>query len=240
MKYAIIAAGEGSRLASEGLGSPKPLVPLCGVPMIERLIRIFLMHDAEEIVIVVNRLHPAPQAYLQQLMEQHPTWPLRVLVATTPSSMHSLAVLAPHLQDSPFVLTTVDTVFPPSDFAHYIAAFRQLLAEGKDGLMAVTDYVDDEKPLYLSTDAQARILGFHDQCESHCHFISGGIYALTPRALDTLQRCLEEGQSRMRNFQRALIADGLWLQAHLFSKILDIDHASDVAKAEEFLQKLST
>ena len=41
----------------------------------------------------------------------------------------------------------------------------------------------------------------------------------------------------MRNFQRALVADGLRLQAWPFSKVLDIDHASDIQKAEGFLMK---
>ena len=58
MKFAIIAAGEGSRLAEEGITAPKPLIPLDGVPMIERLVRIFAANDAEEIVIIVNRLRP--------------------------------------------------------------------------------------------------------------------------------------------------------------------------------------
>ena len=39
----------------------------------------------------------------------------------------------------------------------------------------------------------------------------------------------------MRNFQRALVEDGLKLKAYPFSKILDVDHASDIAKAEDFL-----
>ena len=41
MKFAIIAAGEGSRLAREGVDLPKPLVTVGGEPMIERLARIF-------------------------------------------------------------------------------------------------------------------------------------------------------------------------------------------------------
>jgi hypothetical protein len=41
----------------------------------------------------------------------------------------------------------------------------------------------------------------------------------------------------MRNFQRALLRDGLQLQAWAFSKVLDVDHQSDIAKAEEFLKE---
>lgn len=40
MKFAIISAGEESRLSQEGVALPKPLVQLNGVAMIDRLIRI--------------------------------------------------------------------------------------------------------------------------------------------------------------------------------------------------------
>ena len=40
----------------------------------------------------------------------------------------------------------------------------------------------------------------------------------------------------MRNFQRQLVKDGLRLKAYPFSKILDVDHASDIEKAETFLR----
>ena len=40
---------------------------------------------------------------------------------------------------------------------------------------------------------------------------------------------------QMRNFQRQLVADGLKLKAYPFTKILDVDHASDIVKAENFL-----
>jgi len=46
---------------------------------------------------------------------------------------------------------------------------------------------------------------------------------------------MERGESRMRNFQRALIADGRRLKAWPFSKVLDIDHATDIKKAEDFI-----
>ena len=50
-----------------------------------------------------------------------------------------------------------------------------------------------------------------------------------------IARCMEKGMSRMRNFQRQLVADGLKLKAYPFTKILDVDHASDIVKAENFL-----
>ena len=69
MKFAIIAAGEGSRLAEEGVSLPKPLVRLNGEAMVERLMRIFKANGAEEIVVIVNRLHPATEAFVRQLAD---------------------------------------------------------------------------------------------------------------------------------------------------------------------------
>ena len=41
----------------------------------------------------------------------------------------------------------------------------------------------------------------------------------------------------MRNFQRRLVESGMKLKAYPFRKIIDIDHAEDIAKAEKFLSK---
>ena len=244
MKFAIIAAGEGSRLATEGVPQPKPLIPLCGVPMIERLISIFHRCGAEEIIVAVNSARPETHQYLLGFSEANPTFPLHIVVADTPSSMHTFAALAPYLQEAPFCLTTVDTIFQEEAFRAYLHATEQYLLDGYDGCMAVTDFVDDESPLYVAATSQFDITGFHDKITEapnstlrESYFISGGIYTLSPKALTTLSRCMEEGQHRLRNFQRGLIADGLKLKAHLFDKILDIDHASDIAKAECFLQE---
>ena len=48
---------------------------------------------------------------------------------------------------------------------------------------------------------------------------------------------MNNGESRMRNFQRALIREGKRLKAWQFSKVIDIDHVSDIAKAEELCAK---
>ena len=101
--------------------------------------------------------------------------------------------------------------------------------------MAVTSDIDDEKPLYVQVTDEYAISNFCDTQEERCAHVSGGIYCLTRQSLYTLERCIAEGKSRMRNFQRQLVADGLHLQAYPFSKIIDVDHCSDIAKAEELL-----
>lgn len=232
MDYAIIAAGEGSRLAQEGIGYPKPLVPLNGVPLIERLIRIFARHNARSISIIINSRQSETRRLLKALAAQ---FPLNIVVKDTPSSMHSMHALAPYLRRGRFCLTTVDTIFGEEQFGAYIEAFENSTS---DGLMAVTDFIDDEKPLYVSTTPDLRITGFHDTPPKEIQYISGGIYALSPASLDTLEKCIAAGEARMRNFQRRLVAEGHKLDAYPFGKIIDIDHAEDIKKAEEFIGSL--
>lgn len=239
MKYAVIAAGEGSRLSKEGIDVPKPLVKVHGESLIDRLIRIFMEHEADEIIVICNEAMPDVYAHLCDLKAdgfQDVRVPLRLLMKRTPSSMHSLYAMSPWLKDSPFCLTTVDTVFLEQAFADYIRTFNQAVNHGVDALMGVTRYVDDEKPLYVETDSALNILDFHDQNPGHRTFISGGIYGLHPRVLDTLAHCIERGEHRMRNFQRALIAEQLKVMAYDMGPVMDIDHASDIPKAEEFLR----
>ena len=237
MKYAIIAAGEGSRLASEGVRTPKPLVEVDGEMLVDRLVRVFMDNDAEEIVIICNETNMLVPSHLVALQRDglrgRPV-PLRFLMKTTPSSMHSLSEISCHLTGGPFVLTTVDTIFREEEFAAFVDDFRQMVADKKaDGLMGVTDYIDDERPLYVKTGAEMEVTAFADS-DDDPHYISAGIYGLTPCALPILAACVERGEKRMRNFQRALLADGLHLKAFPFTKVLDIDHADDIRKAEAF------
>lgn len=231
MNYAIIAAGEGSRLVQEGISLPKPLVKINGKEMIRRLIDIFLINDAESISIIVNEQMTAVQDYVRSLQLDIP---LNIVVKSTPSSMHSFYELRNFLRKGKFCMTTVDTIFREDDFSKYIQAF--IADKVSDGMMAVTDYIDDEKPLYVDVDNNMNIKAFLDKSES-CNYISGGIYGLTPKAIDTLETCLSSGQARMRNFQRQLVSDNLKLKAYSFGKILDVDHAGDIVKAEAFLKE---
>jgi len=230
MNYAIIAAGEGSRLAQEGVAKPKPLVDICGEPMIGRLINLFCRCNAESISIIVNEQMTEVREYIESLSLDIP---VNLVVKTTPSSMHSFFELSRVIPKGRFCLTTVDTIFREQDFRPYIEAMEA--DERYDGMMAVTDYIDDEKPLYVQTDDDLNITAFRDERYDGAKYISGGIYALNEKAIDVLADCMERGVARMRNFQRALVDAGLRLKAYPMGKILDVDHAGDIEKAENFI-----
>ena len=230
MNYAIIAAGEGSRLAQEGVAKPKPLVELQGEPMIGRLINIMLRCNAESISIIVNEHMTEVREYLESL--ELPV-PLNLVVKTTPSSMHSLWHLSRVIPEGKFCLTTVDTIFKEEDFKGYIDAFETDTEH--DGMWAVTPFVDDEKPLWVDVDEEMNITAFRDKAWEGAKYVSGGVYAMTNKAFTVLDSCIDKDISRMRNFQRALVDAGQHLQAYSIEKIVDVDHAEDIVTAEAFL-----
>ncbi|MDR2234251.1 MAG: NDP-sugar synthase [Tannerella sp.] len=234
MDFAIIAAGEGSRLVKEGISTPKPLINIHGLPLIERLIRIFLRCGASSISVIVNEEMKDVQDFLKSF--QLPV-PFHLHIKSTPSSMHSFYELSRYLQSDRFCLTTVDPIFREEEFFGYINEFQQ--SDEIDGLMAVTDYVDDESPLYVLTDSALRIIDFPAQApilpQGRPIYVSGGIYCLKRTVIQLLENAIAEGISRMRNYQRRLVTEGLSLKAYQFSTIIDVDHASDIAKAESLL-----
>jgi len=263
MHYALIAAGEGSRLKEEGIAAPKPLVSIQGMPMIERLIGIFMRNGARNISVICNEQMSEVQEFLRNLSQSDLLnatdetgvpyrCSLNVIVRTTASSMHSLAALEEVIPEGRFCLTTVDTIFQESEFSAFVRSFASLDETEGDGLFAVTSFVDDEKPLWVGISPQKSscahgahseelvVTGFFDSIDqmdaAENGMVSGGIYCLDTRtAFPVLRDCLSKGQSRLRNYQRALIAAGLKLRAYVFPKIMDIDHVSDIEKAEAWL-----
>ena len=169
--------------------------------------------------------------------------------------MHSFYELSPTLGNDRFCLTTVDTIFREDEFSQYINTFRESNA---DGLFAVTDFIDDESPLYVVTDEEMTIKGFHDKDiyqservtetnvdkttgfhKDGLKYISGGIYCLGSNSIPILKSSIDAGMYRMRNYQRQLVENGLKLQAWPFSKIIDVDHQEDIGKAEFFLKNIN-
>jgi NDP-sugar pyrophosphorylase family protein len=234
MIYAIIAAGEGSRLSNEGYVGLKPMVSLNGKMMIDRLIAVFIENGAHAIAIIINESSDELEKHLSQVGVHIP---IHVIRKNTESSLHSFAAILEHMPDvEELCLTTTDTVFDKKEFKKYIDDFKG--DNQIDGLLAVTSYIDDESPLYVSFNEKLQIESITDEAISDDSFVSGGIYCLRKKALGSVSKALSSGVTRMRNFQRLMLQDGALLLAHPFNKIMDIDHVSDIDKAEYFLSEV--
>ncbi len=228
MNFAIIAAGEGQRLKEEGLACPKPLVKINGVTLIDRLLGLCIANGATSISCIVNQ----DSADLIQHMENLEL-PVRLnlYIKSTPSSLHSLYELRTYLWGVPFVLMTTDTIFNPLEFQEFLSLCR---TQTQKSVIAVTDFVDDEKPLYAQFNNNGTITKFSDTPVSS-NYVTGGIYFFHNDIFESAARILTSGQQRLRNLLKYLVENGYQMKAYKFSKMIDVDHVSDIPKAEAFL-----
>ena len=231
MRFGIIAGGEGSRLRQEGSSVVKPLVEINGIPVIGRLLKIFSDCGARSVDVLLNSDMSEVSDYLTKISEDL-NLNLNLWLASTPSSFHSFSLLVDRMKpEGKFVITTVDTVFPGDRFKEYIEFFNDLSSDIK-GLMGVTSYIDDEKPLYVSIRRDNFVAGFLDWNDSGCKFVSAGVYGLTPSVVPLIKECRARDVCRMRNFQRELISHDFSIKAFDLGTVVDIDHIEDIQKAE--------
>lgn len=233
MKVGIIAAGVGERLAKNGVRIPKPLIPLGGEPMIARLIRTAARLSASSVACIVNALDPSVSAYLDS--ESWPV-PLELLVRTTANSMESLLALAPLLGDEPFLLLTVDAVFP-------FDAVEKLLQRGKTkpraaGVLALTRNLDDEKPLWARIDHNQKIVGLGEAVAGATPYATAGLYYFDPGIFALAGAARDKKLDALRRFLALLIDSGYPLYGLPVSRTIDVDYPRDIARAERLLREI--
>lgn len=234
MVLGIIAAGESSRMRAEGIPIPKPLVAIGGIPIIERIIGSASRKGISTVCCIVNEQSLELKDHLQSMKLGVE---IEVLVRSTPSSMHSLFALEPMLRKESFFLSTADTVFQEEEFGRFVSYVEH--QKNLDGVLAVTQFVDDEKPLCVTMDQDRQILAFNDETSPGA-WATGGIYYFTPRVFDEMHTAEERRIVRLRNFLRLLLERGYVFEGYPFSKIIDVDHLHDVTMAEEFVRADTT
>jgi len=233
MKAAIIAAGKGSRLVMGGISIPKPLVPVSGEPMISRVIRSAARLKVTSIACIVNDLHPEVPEYLRA--NKWPV-PVELLVKTTPNSMESLFALAPLLSEEPFILFTVDGIFSFTDLLKFYME-AQCFPDAT-GVLALTGYVDDEKPLWVRMDETRKIVALGDVAFPG-PYVTAGFYIFHPSVFNRIPAAREGNLNALRQFLAHLVVRGDVLYGLPISKAVDVDHPEDIEKAETFLKEFS-
>jgi choline kinase len=109
----LLAAGTGSRLSPLTDSSPKCLVEVNGIPILERLIRSLRSHRFKRLVVVVGHLSEVIQDYLgDRYADIEITYITSPLYKTT-NNIYSLW-LAKKVIDEPFMLIESDLVFHPA------------------------------------------------------------------------------------------------------------------------------
>lgn len=203
----VIAAGEGSRLRSAGVA--KPLVEVAGVPLIERVLRNFDAAGIDRVVVVFNESETDCRDFVR---ERFPN--VEVILKTTASSFETFRLVTETLGERA-VISTVDAVCPADDFVSFVRA-----AERRSGVvLAVTPFVDDEKPLWVTVAPDGRITTIGG---SSGNAVTAGMYVARSATGDF---------ARLRDFLPTLTP----LYGAMIEKVVDVDRPEDVAVAESSL-----
>ena len=160
--------------------------------------------------------------------------PLGVRPCLTPSSMHTLAEGLQAVPPGPVFCSMVDTVMPDAQWREVYSATARGLAGGADVMLAVTPFVDDESPLYVSTDGAGLALVLSDEPLAPVR-VTGGVYGFSVAARQAAAEAVGQGVQRMRGFLKWLVARGNRVGTITVPRIIDIDHESDLRLANAWL-----
>jgi len=233
MKMGIISAGIGERLVRGGITIPKPLIPVRGKPLIARVIEAGVQLNVNSIACIVNDLDPSVAAFLRS--RRWPV-PVEIVVKTTPSSMESLFCLAPLLSEEPFVLFTVDVVCARRIVGDFLQ--KALTLTGSKGVLALTGFVDDEKPLWAAVNGSNRIIALGDAARGG-EFVTAGFYYFTPCIFAEIAPARRKKLSALRQFLGHLLDEGYPMHGVPVPKTIDVDYPEDIEKAEAYLKEIN-
>jgi NDP-sugar pyrophosphorylase family protein len=233
MNLGVIAAGDGQRLKEEGIKEPKPLIKVIGKTLLERVLDISGHYNFNSCNIIINEKFKK-EVENSGVFEKYKGIRINCIYKSTPSSLHSLNELKPFLSGDSFCLMTIDSIFNKLEFDSFIKKTQE--EKNSDGLIAVTNFVDDEKPLWVRVNNDNEIKGFSSSQEKS-EFVTGGIYYFGKGIIEKTDIAISKNMQRLRNFLQYLTETGVNLKAFPFSKIIDVDHRSDIIEAEKLLKQ---
>ncbi len=234
MKCLILAAGKGSRLRPRA--ESKPLLPLLGMPLIERVIREARRAGADDFVVVTGHAADAVEAFLADLARRldvpiatvrNPEW------ADTENGRSLLA--AEGLLREPFLLLMADHLFEAD-------LLRDLLRAPLPpaGLRLAVDgqrhnpLVDPDDVTRVRRDG-ARITAIGKGLEPFDGYDTG-IFHCTPALFDALREAARHGDTTLSGAVQRLARDGHAQAVEVSGRFwCDVDDPAALARAENAL-----
>ncbi|HTU13330.1 MAG TPA: NTP transferase domain-containing protein [Allosphingosinicella sp.] len=221
MDCLIIAAGHGSRLRA--VSPSKPLTPVAGVPLIERVIRAAAEGGATRFVVATGHEAARLEAFLAGL--PFAIEPVRVADWDLPNGHSVLAGTARIARD--YLLSMSDHLFDPAIVRALIAAPPAAVTLAVDRALD-SPTLDMDDATKVETGADGRILAI-GKTLARFDAIDTGLFRATPALAEAIGAgggSLSDGMQRLAAQGRAATLD---VTGHFW---LDVDDPAALAKAE--------
>ena len=235
MKCLIIAAGKGSRLRPKG--ESKPLIPVLGVPLIERVIRSAMQTQIDDFCVVTGYKGDGVRHFLDGLARRCGIGITHVINDAWEQG-NGLSVLKArqHLNGGPFLLLMGDHLFDPAAL-HDLA--RNPLGEGEITLAVdsctVNPLIDmDDVTRVKSENGKVRDIG---KGLGAFNGFDTGMFLCTPGLFEALERSTaKHGDSSLTGGVRCLAAEGKVNVFDIRGRFwLDVDDSKNLERAEREL-----
>lgn len=184
MKCAVVAGGLGTRLRSVVGDIPKPMVPLDGVPLLERLIVLCRKHGIEDIHLMLGYRPEVIRDYFQD----GSAFGVRITYWVESQPMGTagcMRQLLPAL-DGEDVLVIYGDVFVEMDLKRLID-FHHRHQPAATLVVHPNDHPQDSDLIEAKGE---RILAFHNKPHQdgsyYSNLVNAGVYVLTPTLLDRI------------------------------------------------------
>ena len=229
----IIAAGNGSRLRQKG--ESKPLVPILGIPLIERVIRSAMEAGADEFYVVIGWQSELVRDFLEQLAK-------RLAIQITPlmnedwEKGNGLSVLkAREVLHEPFLLLMADHLFDPG-------LARELTTHSlPDGEVALVVDSDIHNPLVDMDDVTRVRVKNGKICDigkgmTDFNGFDTGIFLCSSAIFEALEQNIEkDGDTTLSGAICVLAEDGRAKAISSNSFWIDVDDPAAFKRAEKAL-----
>lgn len=228
----IIAAGDGTRLQSYAPGTPKPLVPVAGQPLIYWTVSSLKAAGIRSITLLHNSRGKAIPEYLTKQFKDI-EW--NFLQQDTQSSWETFRIVASQLAKShpEFIMSTADALAGSEDVARFCFESDGAVRSGCQGSLALTSFVEDEKPLWADCGASNRITAMGPEAVDR-KYVTCGLYGMTRELAQTFPPAKE--YDSLRKFWIASIHEKRRILGIPLSKTVDVDRPEDIPTAEDFIQ----
>jgi choline kinase len=213
----VLAAGNGSRIASLAAGVPKPLVPVCGVPLLEHVMTSSHEAGIERFVIVAGYRADLIRRWLSDRSIAGAS--VTLIENAEYHKANGVSALAAKAEfNEPFLLLMSDHIFEPATAR---ALMRQPLAED-EVILAVDTELD--RIFDLDDATKVRYEGNHvveiGKHLSRYNALDTGMFLCSPALFNCLESANENGDCSLSDGMRKLaqqrklrafdIGDGHW------------------------------
>ena len=217
MKALLPAAGRGTRLGTLTAHQPKPMLPIGGIPMIERILTgIAAQTPIREFVLITGYKADVMQNYLQDGSRWG--WKIEYIPQDVPRGLGDAVNHASHLlADAPFLMTYGDIMI---DAANYGRFAKEYAEHGTSEIKAFVglNYVDDPwagAAVYVDENSNLeRIVEKPPKGTATTHWNNAGLFIFDPLIFEYTAKIAPSprGEYELPDALTAMMNDGYALR----------------------------